>query len=264
MTAWNHRPEPNHGAAPASQPAPAGPAAPLIAYRRAGRLPWNLLRVGLALLLIATGLFVAFLWTPASVLPGNAVAVPEDGSTHGFTLLKDTRYGFYSDDGSLSCEVTDPSGSALTVTSDATDYYSPPQVLSFRSTQAGTYSVTCSGTSAITFNTADIPSGRHRGFVLVLCSVAVGAIAGLLIVVPSTWLLVLRLRRPRPAPSTPAGGPAPGVPEPAEAPSPAGPTSASSAEPGSAPAATTPGTYGLAPQQVVYRPLPPPREPDGS
>lgn len=267
MTAWGRPQEQDRGAAPAipaAEPPPSGPGgltAPLTAYRRARRLPWNLLRAGLGLLLIAiVTLIMAVRLTP----PSSPVTVPGDGSTRGFTLLKNTPYGFYSDDYSLTCEVVDPAGESLALSSTVkSSAHSPLQVLGFRSTQAGLYSVSCSGTGEIIFDTATVSPESRRSFHLALAAGATGIVAVLLIIVASPWLLVLRLRRPRPAPSAPVSDPAPGAPRPPDAPGPTG--AAPSAEPGAAPVAPpTPGAYGLAPQQVVYRPMPPPRGPDGS
>ncbi|PZU29924.1 MAG: hypothetical protein DI576_13800 [Actinomyces sp.] len=216
------------------------------------------------MLLVAGAVGVVALEMIPDVLPQNAVSIAGDGSTHSFTLLKDTQYGFYSEDPDLRCEVTDPSGSPLTLSSTlAQSASSPPQVLGFSSTQAGPYSVSCSGASAITCNVARVSPDTDRLQTVVLCATITGVIMGLLILTDLIWLLVLRLRRPRPAPSAPVSDPAPGAPQPLDAPGPTG--AAPSAEPGAAPVAPpTPGAYGLAPQQVVYRPMPPPRGPDGS
>lgn len=255
MTSWNQPPEQGHGTTPAPSRA---------AHQRIRRVLWGVFLVSLTLLLVAGAVGVVALKMIPDVLPQNAVSIAGDGSTHSFTLLKDTRYGFYSEDPDLRCEVTDPSGSPLTLSSTfARSTSSPPQVLGFSSTQAGPYSVSCSGASAITCNVARVSPDTDRLQIVVLCATITGVIMGLLILTDLIWLLVLRLRRPRPAPSAPVSDPAPGAPQPLDAPGPTG--AAPSAEPGAAPVAPpTPGAYGLAPQQVVYRPMPPPRGPDGS
>lgn len=255
MTSWNQPPEQGHGTTPAPSRA---------AHQRVRRVLWGVFLVSLTLLLVAGAVGVVALEMIPDVLPQNAVSIAEDGSTHSFTLLKDAQYGFYSEDPDLRCEVTDPSGSPLTLSSTlAQSASSPPQVLGFSSTQAGPYSVSCSGASAITCNVARVSPDTDRLQTVVLCATITGVIMGLLILTDLVWLLVLRLRRPRPAPSAPVSDPAPGAPRPLDAPGPTG--AAPSAEPGAAPVAPpTPGAYGLAPQQVVYRPMPPPRGPDGS
>lgn len=263
MTTWGRPPQqgPGHGMAGAPPARPA-PTSPLAAYRRARRVPLNLFRVSITLLLIAAVAFIVSLEMAPTTT--SREPVPEDGSTRTVTLQADTQYGFYSEDPDLRCEVTDPSGSPLTLSSTlAQSASSPPQVLGFSSTQAGPYSVSCSGASAITCNVARVSPDTDRLQTVVLCATITGVIMGLLILTDLIWLLVLRLRRPRPAPSAPVSDPAPGAPRPPDAPGPTG--AAPSAEPGAAPVAPpTPGAYGLAPQQVVYRPMPPPRGPDGS
>ena len=140
-------------------------------------------------------LFVAAFFVRPTVLPDNAVSIAEDGSAQSFTLLEDNQYGFYSDDTNLSCEVTDPSGNALDIMSSRrSSADSPPQVLSFRSTQAGIYTVSCSGTAAIALNTAVTDSESTLSVILLLCFIATGGLAIPLIAITSIWLLVVNRR----------------------------------------------------------------------
>ncbi len=270
MTAWNQPqgrgPENMNGMPPA-------PLSPMVARRRARRVPYNLFRVGVTVLLLAIVLFVAAFFVHPTVLPDNAVSIAEDGSAQSFTLLEDNQYGFYSDDTNLSCEVTDPSGNALDIMSSRrSSADSPPQVLSFRSTQAGIYTVSCSGTAAIALNTAVTDSESTLSVILLLCSIATGGLAIPLIAITSIWLLVVNRRWSSRVRSVPHVGtaqptvPSPADPSPRASASPAawsGPSAASGSSgvfptPQSEPAEPpTSGSYGLAPQQVVYRPMPP-------
>gem|GEM_PF-1076371 len=276
MTAWNQpqgqRPENMNG----MPPTPPAPLSPMVARRRARRVPYNLFRVGVTMLLLAIVLFVAALFVLPSVSADNAVSIAEDGSAQSFTLLEDNQYGFYSDDTNLSCEVTDPSGNALDIMSSRrSSADSPPQVLGFRSTQAGIYTISCTGTAAIALNTAVTDSEANLSFTLLLCSIATGGLAVLLILISAVALLVVnrrwssrvrnasRIGTAQPTAPSPAG---PTGPSPNTSPSPAtwsGPSAASGSSggfptPQSEPAEPpTSGSYGLAPQQVVYRPMPP-------
>jgi len=245
----------------------------MVARRRARRVPYNLFRVGVTVLLLAIVLFVAAFFVHPTVLPDNAVSIAEDGSAQSFTLLEDNQYGFYSDDTNLSCEVTDPSGNALDIMSSRrSSADSPPQVLSFRSTQAGIYTVSCSGTAAIALNTAVTDSESTLSVILLLCFIATGGLAIPLIAITSIWLLVVNRRWSSRVRSVPHVGtaqptvPSPADPSPRASASPAawsGPSAASGSSgvfptPQSEPAEpSTSGSYGLAPQQVVYRPMPP-------
>ena len=273
MTAWNQPqgrgPENMNG----MPPAPPAPLSPMVARRRARRVPYNLFRVGVTVLLLAIVLFVAALFVLPSVSADNAVSIAEDGSAQSFTLLEDNQYGFYSDDTNLSCEVTDPSGNALDIMSSRrSSADSPPQVLSFRSTQAGIYTVSCSGTAAIALNTAVTDSESTLSVILLLCFIATGGLAIPLIAITSIWLLVVNRRWSSRVRSVPHVGtaqptvPSPADPSPRASASPAawsGPSAASGSSgvfptPQSEPAEpSTSGSYGLAPQQVVYRPMPP-------
>jgi len=170
------------------------------------------------MLLLAIVLFVAAFFVHPTVLPDNAVSIAEDGSAQSFTLLEDNQYGFYSDDTNLSCEVTDPSGNALDIMSSRrSSADSPPQVLSFRSTQAGIYTVSCSGTAAIALNTAVTDSESTLSVILLLCSIATGGLAIPLIAITSIWLLVVNRRWSSRVRSVPHVGTAqPTVPSPAD------------------------------------------------
>ena len=273
MTAWNQpqgRGPENMNGMPSAPPAPLSP---MVARRRARRVPYNLFRVGVTVLLLAIVLFVAALFVLPSVSADNAVSIAEDGSAQSFTLLEDNQYGFYSDDTNLSCEVTDPSGNALDIMSSRrSSADSPPQVLSFRSTQAGIYTISCTGTAAIALNTAVTDSEANLSFTLLLCSIATGGLAVLLILISAVALLVVNRRWSSRVRSVPHVGttqptvPSPADPSPRASASPAawsGPSAASGSSgvfptPQSEPAEPpTSGSYGLAPQQVVYRPMPP-------
>ena len=273
MTAWNQpqgRGPENMNGMPSAPPAPLSP---MVARRRARRVPYNLFRVGVTVLLLAIVLFVAALFVLPSVSADNAVSIAEDGSAQSFTLLEDNQYGFYSDDTNLSCEVTDPSGNALDIMSSRrSSADSPPQVLGFRSTQAGIYTISCTGTAAIALNTAVTDSEANLSFTLLLCSIATGGLAVLLILISAVALLVVNRRWSSRVRSVPHVGttqptvPSPADPSPRASASPAawsGPSAASGSSgvfptPQSEPAEPpTSGSYGLAPQQVVYRPMPP-------
>jgi len=254
-------------------PTPPASLSPMVARRRARRVPYNLFRVGVTMLLLAIVLFLASFFGFPSVSPTDAVSIAEDGSAQSFTLLADNQYGFYSDDTNLSCEVTDPSGNALDIMSSRrSSADSPPQVLSFRSTQAGIYTVSCSGTAAIALNTAVTDSESTLSVILLLCFIATGGLAIPLIAITSIWLLVVNRRWSSRVRSVPHVGtaqptvPSPADPSPRASASPAawsGPSAASGSSgvfptPQSEPAEPpTSGSYGLAPQQVVYRPMPP-------
>ena len=275
MTAWNQPQEQGPENMNGMPPTPPASLSPMVARRRARRVPYNLFRVGVTMLLLAIVLFLASFFGFPSVSPTDAVSIAEDGSAQSFTLLEDKQYGFYSDDANLSCEVMDPSGNALGMSRVPLSRKSPPQVLAFHSTQAGIYTISCTGTAAIALNTAATASELSLSFILLLCSIATGGIAVLLIPIASIWLLVVnrrwssrvrnasRMGTAQPTAPSPAG---PTGPSPNTSASPtawSGPSAASGSSgvfptPQSEPAEPpTSGSYGLAPQQVVYRPMPP-------
>ena len=294
MTTWGRPPQqgPGHGMAGAP-PAPPAPTSPLAAYRRARRVPLSLFRVSITLLLIAAVAFIVSLEMAPTTT--SREPVPEDGSTRTVTLQADTQYGFYSEDQNPTCEVVDPSGTTLTLSKTSRESVlradpgpQPGQVLDFRSTQAGAYSISCSGAHPITFSTAAVSPEWRRAFTIAQWAVATAAIAGLVTLLSGVRLLVLRSRRLRSARTALGVGPAPGAPRPVDTPGPAGftpaagpvppgsPTSAAwsgssaTSGPGAAVQAGSPepplpssGAYGLAPQQVIYRPMPPQKH-DGS
>ncbi|PHP53664.1 hypothetical protein [Actinomyces ruminis] len=144
----------------------------------------------------------------------------------------------------------------------------PPQVLGFRSTNAGTYEIACTGASAITINQANFSPEWNRSLRLFFASIPFG-VAGLVATVVGTiWLVVRRRRRTRVMMSRLFPYPLAGAPV-----VPAAPTSVPQSAPGApptsvprpgAPAAPPTAGYGLAPQQVVYRPLPPPDDGQGA
>ncbi|RAX19985.1 hypothetical protein DRB06_10245 [Actinomyces sp. Z5] len=202
---------------------------------------------GVAALLVAVALFAAAVAIAPRVLEEDAVAIDQGGRSTALSLLEDTEYGFFSADANVACKVFDPAGTALDVYTLDHDNSDPPQVLGFRSTNAGTYDVACTGTSAITINQSNVSPEWSRSLRMAVTSIPF-CVAGLTsTVVGAIWLVARRRRRTRVMMSRlyPLAG-APVVPAP--------PMSA----PQPAPAATPTVGYGLAPQQVVYRPLPPP------
>lgn len=261
MTAWNRPPA--QGSAIVTTWA---------GLRRRSRRPRITIRLGASLLLIALAVLVLALRTNPS-RANAAVPVTGDGTRRSVTLRENTQYGLFSDDHNLSCEVTAPSGEALTL-SDTTGYsaHTSRQVLGFRSARAGTYTVSCTGTGEITVDIADISPEFSRATLLYTCALTTGALGGLLVLAGAGWLLVLR-QRTRSALAGPAG-PAGSAPPPSTGALPPGHTptagpdaaggpsqqvppvlSASRAAP--PPAPTSPYGYGLPPQRVIYRPAPP-------
>ena len=223
MTTWGRPPQqgPGHGMAGAPPARPA-PTSPLAAYRRARRVPLNLFRVSITLLLIAAVAFIVSLEMAPTTT--SREPVPEDGSTRTVTLQADTQYGFYSEDQNPTCEVVDPSGTTLTLSKTSRESVlradpgpQPGQVLDFRSTQAGAYSISCSGAHPITFSTAAVSPEWRRAFTIAQWAVATAAIAGLVALLSGVRLLVLRSRRLRSARTALGVGPAPGAPRPGSA-----------------------------------------------
>ncbi|CED92490.1 hypothetical protein [Actinomyces succiniciruminis] len=205
---------------------------------------------GAAALLVAVVLFAAAVAIAPRVHEEDAVEIDQGGQSTALSLLEDTEYGFFSADANAACTVFDPAGTALDVYPLDHDNSEPPQVLGFRSTDAGTYAVTCTGASAIIINQANVSPEWSRSLRMVVASMPF-AVAGLVgTVVGAIWLVARRRRRTRAMmnrlfPYPPVGAPVVPVPPP------------SSPRPGTPVAPPTVG-YGLAPQQVVYRPLPPP------
>ena len=193
MTAWNRPPA--QGSAIVTTWA---------GLRRRSRRPRITIRLGASLLLIALAVLVLALRTNPS-RANAAVPVTGDGTRRSVTLRENTQYGLFSDDHNLSCEVTAPSGEALTL-SDTTGYSARTsrQVLGFRSARAGTYTVSCTGTGEITVDIADISPEFSRATLLYTCALTTGALGGLLVLAGAGWLLVLR-QRPRSALAGPAG-----------------------------------------------------------
>ena len=109
MTAWNRPPA--QGSAIVTTWA---------GLRRRSRRPRITIRLGASLLLIALAVLVLALRTNPS-RANAAVPVTGDGTRRSVTLRENTQYGLFSDDHNLSCEVTAPSGEALTL-SDTTGY----------------------------------------------------------------------------------------------------------------------------------------------
>ena len=170
MTAWNRPPA--QGSAIVTTWA---------GLRRRSRRPRITIRLGASLLLIALAVLVLALRTNPS-RANAAVPVTGDGTRRSVTLRENTQYGLFSDDHNLSCEVTAPSGEALTL-SDTTGYSARTsrQVLGFRSARAGTYTVSCTGTGEITVDIADISPEFSRATLLYTCALTTGALGGLLV-----------------------------------------------------------------------------------
>ena len=132
MTTWGRPPQqgPGHGMAGAPPARPA-PTSPLAAYRRARRVPLNLFRVSITLLLIAAVAFIVSLEMAPTTT--SREPVPEDGSTPTVTLQADTQYGFYSEDQNPTCEVVDPSGTTLTLSKTSRVPFLPFHSMPFHS-----------------------------------------------------------------------------------------------------------------------------------
>lgn len=210
---------------------------------------------GVVALVVGVALLAAAVAVAPRVHEQDAVPIDQGGQPTTLSLLEDTEYGFFSTDADAACTVFDPVGTALEVYSLDHDNSDPPQVLGFRSTNAGTYEVACTGASAITINQANVSPEWSRSLRLVVASMPFG-VGGLIgAVVGTIWLMVRRRRRTRMMmsrlfpypptsatafPASPASGPRPGP-----------------------RVATSQASYGLAPQQVVYRPLPPPDDGQG-
>lgn len=207
--------------------------------------------VSVVALVVGVVLFAAAISIVPRVHEQDAVSIDHSGQPTSLPLLEDTEYGFFSTDTDVACTVLDPVGAALDVYTLEHKSGNPPQVLGFRSTNAGDYEVTCTGVSAITINQASVSPEWSRSLRLVVASIPFGAGGLIGTVVGAIWLMVRRRRRTRvmmarlfPYPSTSASafpGPQPG-----------------------APVARPQASYGLAPQQVVYRPLPPPDDAQGT
>ncbi len=239
--------------------------------------------VGVAMLLLGIALLLIAVQTAPSVLDKNAVEVDRDGTVAPLILLEDTEYGLYSDDPDIACTVSDPTGTVLDVYPPGYKSGEPPQALGFRSTDAGTYEVACTGDSAITINVASISPEWDRVSRLALVALPFSVLGAAVAAGGATWLVVRRRARSRAVVSRlftagPAGAPGfqpfPAVdqsafpPAAGAAPGAYGPTQPTAAPatplPPSPPPVTPPtsappqNSYGFAPQQVVYRPLPPP------
>ncbi|WP_128683276.1 hypothetical protein [Actinomyces qiguomingii] len=261
--------------------APGGPTPPH-AQDAAGlpslKVPLVMTIAGAVTLAVGVCLFIAALRITPTVLPQNDVAVKHDGTAVVLVLLKDAEYGLYSSDTGISCEVFDPADKTLDVhPSRAKRRDGHPQVLGFRSTTAGSYTVSCDGNDKIIINRALLSPERTRGDAMLRASFLFGALGLITTAASAIWLALRRRRRARVVMSRLLGSPPPGVPAPYASPgsapgyvpapyaaygpngmvqptAPAMPTTASSPQQSAPPQ----GGYGLAPQQVVYRPLPPP------
>jgi len=250
------------------------------------KVPRVLMIAGAAALLVGIALFVAALRTTPAVLDKNAVAVEENGTAASLILLEDTEYGFYSTDADIACTVSDPAGADLYVYPPARNGGDPPQVLGFRSTDAGSYTVSCTGDSAIRINLAIVSPEGDLSALLAFVSIPFGLVGLVVTVVGTIWLVVRRRRRSRavvarlfgpqqagspafqsyPPAAQQAHPSAPAVPN--TTPGPHGgfqsPAPAAPPPPNPQPAPPSQGSYGLAPQQVIYRPLPPPEGGQGA
>lgn len=255
--------------------------------RRPPRAAQITLFVGAVLVLVAMAMAAAALVYGPNPKKRTAVTVTGDGSSHGFLLLKDTDYGFYAHDRNLTCRVLDPSGETVTINDTLSESTrSPRQVLGFRSGDAGLYVVVCNSTSDVTFNVAEISPRSHLFRRVFFASIFV-AVAGALLLAASGVQTVVDGRRKRAAqraggdgaapkhPVVPAAsdgppetGGAPDVGAPVQTPPVQAAQAAQAAGPdaGAVPdtpspqgAANAPASYGLPPQRVVYRPLPPPQ-----
>ncbi|MDU0348267.1 hypothetical protein [Actinomyces sp. MRS3W] len=286
MTMWNQPgPAPTPGAQWPTTPAGHMPTpGPRRGFDADGlpslKVPRIVLIMGVATLLVGIVLFVAAVRVAPSVRDENAVALDQDGTAAALGLLEDTEYGLYSSDGDISCTVTDPSGTKLDVYApDRIAGGPPPQVLGFRSQAAGTYTVACTGDSAITINTAYVSPEWNRSLRLVSASMPFGFVGAIAATVGTIWFVVRRRARGRAVMgrllASPQAGSTPYQQQPNSAlqpgfvpgqPAGSGYGASSSSGPtatGPQPPASPQGSYGTAPQQVVYRPLPPPENTQG-
>ena len=78
MTAWNQPQVQGSENMNGMPPTPPAPLSPMVARRRARRVPYNLFRVGVTMLLLAIVLFVAAFFVHPTVLPDNAVSIAEE------------------------------------------------------------------------------------------------------------------------------------------------------------------------------------------
>lgn len=278
-----------------SSPLPTPPGAPPVPTPVAPRVVSSLML--LALLAGIGTLAYGLIFTPR-YLPQNNVFVPSDSSPASYNLQPEQTYGFYSTDPEISCTATDPADHPLTITSTRDGGAAViPQVLSFRSRAQGAYTVSCSGNGEIFLNIAEISAERNRGRAFTRWGAVATSVLAPGFIASGIWFLLVRRRATRALPAPPpggAGGPlaAGRGPTPASAPSspdaarpratpgvPAPPVhdpvppSQEEAEaagragnPDSSPAVgrtpAPPVRYGIAPQPVAYRPLPPPAPSD--
>ncbi|WP_303124033.1 hypothetical protein [Actinomyces sp.] len=243
------------------------------------KLPRIITIVGAVLLTVAIGLFVVALRITPTVADENYVTVNRDGTQMVLVLLEDTEYGLYSSDTAISCTVLDPVGTAIDVRpSKGGQISGRQQILGFRSAAAGNYTLSCDGDDEIVINLAVLSPESTRGAATAAVSFVLGLLGLIATSVGVIWLVLRRRSRTRAAvgrlaahpptgASIPYGspGPQPGYapvpPQPVSSgqyvgvqpPLPVAPTTASAPQA----AAPPPGSYGLAPQQVVYRPMPP-------
>ncbi|VEG29603.1 hypothetical protein [Actinomyces howellii] len=197
-----------------------------------------------------------------------SVRVPINGTAAHYTLQAGTTYGLYSEDTSLECTVSDPSGASVPVLNDPEDIGEPAsQVLTFEAASAGTYTLTCQASKLTHINESWQAAGGDRNvylWMLSLVAIAVGAIlapGGLI----AMGVLRLRARR-RLTRQVVSGGAPYGSGGPHDPPAPGstsgwGTTWAGGTPPPSEPPGAGAGSpYGIAPQQVTYRPVPPPQD----
>ncbi|NDR53715.1 hypothetical protein GZ997_06500 [Actinomyces sp. 565] len=282
MTVWN-QPGPVGGGSPQPPRGVDSDGLPSL------KVPRILTIAGVVTLLVGIGLFVTAVQTAPSVLEKNAVDVEDDGTPTALILLADTEYGFYSEDANTTCTVSDPADTVLDVYQPDHKSGQPPQVLGFRSTDAGTYTVACNGDATITINVSNVSPEWDSSARLALASIPFALAGAAITTGGAVWLILRRRKRSRMVVSRlfapghagapaftafppdagavhpDATAPAPGAyasPQPPSAPSATMPPPATPAPPAANPPA--PNSYGFAPQQVVYRPLTPPDGEQGS
>ncbi|MCL3776811.1 MULTISPECIES: hypothetical protein [unclassified Actinomyces] len=128
---------------------PAGYGAGPVPQVRPTTGPKILLTIGLVMLI---GSIVAFAVSLATLLnvSGSLSEIPRNGTATA-TLESSNVYGIYSG-GLIACEVADPSGAPVDVTSvppsDATDVDGNPLIGIFSPTTSGDYTITCQSSSS--------------------------------------------------------------------------------------------------------------------
>lgn len=274
MTSWSPT------AAPTPQPAPLP----------GMRLPRILLAVGLAVLCLGVATFTYTMMSRYTVNTNDNMLLP--GGMADVVLRADQDYGLSSADLQTTCAVTSPNGEAVSVTPPSfSPYGSQPEILRFRTTDAGTYHVACASSRDVIINKSRDTIGFtvvQWLFVLSLPALTVGLA---LTLTGGIWGAFRRARHrrlmlaelaARPAVTTPemmtgpSWGPAApwGTSAPSEASVPSGTSApgwpsapsgrsgagrasaAGTVPPGPGPTPTDAG-YGIAPHHVEYRPSSP-------